>query len=1578
MEKVKEYILSQVANHDISKEKAKELLLEISDAGGISGGEIAIIGIAGRFSEADNLDQFWDLLKTGQNTIRKYPKERIEDLREVFKNPFATEFLLGTALDLDKLDESIADCGYLNQIDKFDAEFFGIVPNEATYMDPNQRIALEVAWEAIENSGYGGDLLRGTKTGVYIGRDHTNYSFYKLCSERNSLQLTGSWEGMVASRITYFLDLKGPSMVIDTACSAGMVSVHQAVKDLLIGECDVAIAGGINLCPTGEIKAKYKNGATLSSVEADDNTIRTFDSRATGTVWGEGAGMLIMKPLSKAKKDGDHIHAIIKASAINNDGMTNSLTAPSAKTQEQVILEAWKKGKIDPETISYFEAHGTGTVLGDPIEISGITNAFRNYTKKKQFCGIGSLKTTMGHMVGASGIASIAKVVKAFEHKQLPANANFLEPNPYIDFANSPLYVNNELTDWEPECGIRRADINSFGFIRTNCHMVLEEPPRYEAKEDKQRKYVLTISAKNEDCLYEYIRKYSEYLENCDYSLSDICYTSNVGRGHYSYRCVIPVSNKNELREIIRRIDGQTMDRWGAYGVQCDYFVVVNNKKKELGAHECTDAQINELTTEAMNKLSYYVKEHQQDEMLLRDICNLYVRGAKIDWSLLYGEEKVDKVPVPTYPFKKTRYWANSMKSELQLGTDKVIHPMVEKKTAEFDNHIVFETVFSNNKQWVLSDHKINNISVLPGTSYLEMVKEAMYVVENTRKIRFENLFFLQPMVMEDGEERKVYTVLEREGDKYSFRIYSGKNKNKIVYTEGDVAVDTSESENVSFKDIQENADEKELEVEQINDTGVFQFGRHWEVVRAYWRKGNKYLLKLELPKDLQNDLSVFTLHPGIMDNAVNFTSQSTGETFLPFTYKTLKIYSEFKNVMYSQIEVSQQNSETAVYNVDIFDEAGNLIVQVKDYTTKKVHAESFRQFNSPKVFSKFIWKKADNRKSKKQVPGKWAVILKDSQRGTELLEELKNQGKEAVAYYLADSADEGKNVFCADENGVAKIVSKLQSDKCTGLLFAPDYTGDSQEILSNPEPIINSGLYTLFRLTKELIKMNVKLPNGVIVLVADAWEVDKKEPGIAPNSAATAGLARVMGQEYLHFHVEIVDATENISVENVVSEIMDYSLVGYRAIREDGVYCEQMVESEAILNDAYEPEDDGVYVLTGGLGGIALAIAEEMVRHKKVNLLLVGRSAMLPREEWEKASKDSENENNRKYSALLRISEKAGSIDYFRADVSDKEAMERLGDHIRKNYSRVIAVYHTAGVPADGYLKSKDESIFLNVTRPKIEGTINILNQLRKEDRTKLVLFSSIVSLQGGEGEGDYCAANSFLDAMVPYATGMGFKTVSVNWPGWLEVGISHRLGLKDEYTLFKQITVKEGISWMFYLLKHPEIRCVPAHINDEFLAKNIDELVFEVSDKIKQKALSAKKKSGNEKAGSGTVKAIGIADMNEIQSNICNIYATVLGLDEIDVYKSFQDLGGNSLMTTSLLKLVNQFYEGLVDIADLFSYATVVDLAQIIEERLQEKEAQKAEDDGKVETLDLMDRLKSELGEDSDLLNVLNENIG
>ncbi|OYP02672.1 hypothetical protein CG709_10570, partial [Lachnotalea glycerini] len=330
-------------------------------------------------------------------------------------------------------------------------------------------------------------------TGGFVGMDHTakiKITYLNLVEEVDLLAATGSWTGMLASRLSYLFNLNGPSEVIDTACSSGLVCVHEACKALKNGECDMAIAGGINLILNPSVDG------ILDSIQSGDISIRSFDRYANGTVWGEGVASVVLKTLDKAIEDRDNIYAVIKGSAVNNDGASNGITAPNALAQEDVITKAWKAANIDPRTISYIESHGTGTLLGDPIEIKGITNAFKRYTEDKQFCAIGCVKPNIGHTVAASGIAALIKVVLSMKNNVIPATINFDEPNKFINFCESPLYVNDRARSWEKAEQPRRAGIDAFGFSGTNCHVVIEEAPIILRKKDESKPFKLfTISS---------------------------------------------------------------------------------------------------------------------------------------------------------------------------------------------------------------------------------------------------------------------------------------------------------------------------------------------------------------------------------------------------------------------------------------------------------------------------------------------------------------------------------------------------------------------------------------------------------------------------------------------------------------------------------------------------------------------------------------------------------------------------------------------------------------------------------------------------------------------------------------------------------------------------------------------------------------------------------------------------------------------------------------------------------------------------------------------------------------------------
>ena len=504
--------------------------------------DIAIIGLACRFPGADSIDEFWDNLSMGISSINPGLNNRWN------KEDICSQY----GIDSENLNKVYTPVGgYIEGIDKFDAEFFGIPEGEAPFIDPQHRILLETVWRALENSGYSNGQLSGSNTGVFVG---ARGCMYKTDMNTNNsdlvrASLTGKLGNFNSARISDFLNLKGPSIVIDTACSSSLVSTHYACKSILNGECDVAISCGV------EIKSTAENVLGLCSSKAIsfEGKSYVFDQRANGFVAGEGAGAIILKSLKKAIQDGDTVYAVIKGSAVNNDGHTMGITTPDMEGQEAVIDAALRNAKVDAATVSYIEAHGTGTMLGDPIEVKALTRVFEKHTKNKGYCGIGSVKTNIGHLDTAAGIASIIKVVLSLYNKRIPPTLNIEIPNKRFKFIESPFYPAAYLADWKPVGGVRRAGISSFGFGGTNCHMILEEAPAEvkstEEYEDR-REQMFLLSAKSQEALKKLAANYSVYLsKNTQLNLGDICFTAGTSRSSFKNRLAVLCSSTAELSQ---------------------------------------------------------------------------------------------------------------------------------------------------------------------------------------------------------------------------------------------------------------------------------------------------------------------------------------------------------------------------------------------------------------------------------------------------------------------------------------------------------------------------------------------------------------------------------------------------------------------------------------------------------------------------------------------------------------------------------------------------------------------------------------------------------------------------------------------------------------------------------------------------------------------------------------------------------------------------------------------------------------------------------------------------------------------
>jgi acyl transferase domain-containing protein len=520
---------------------------------------IAVIGMACRFPGARNTEEFWRNLRDGVESISFFSAQELE--------------AAGVDPTTLQAPNYVPACPALDDMELFDATFFDVNAREAELTDPQQRLFLECAWEVLESAGYDAARHPG-RIGVYAGVEINSYLLNNVLPQRDLLTSRGGMAHVVtvsdkdylSTRVSYKLNLRGPSVTIQTACSTSLVAVHLACESLLNCESDLALAGGVTIRvpQTGYL---YQEGDVLSP----DGHCRAFDAGAQGTIFGNGVGIVVLKRLADALTDGDHIHAVIRGSAINNDGASKvGYTAPSVAGQTTVIAEALAVAGVGAETITYVEAHGTGTALGDPVEIAALTRAFRLSTEKRGFCAIGSVKTNVGHLSAAAGVAGLIKTILSLKHKLIPPSLNFERPNPKIDFENSPFYVSTCLSEWETEGSPRRAGVSSFGMGGTNAHVVVEEAPQVESAGESRPWQLLPLSARTSTALDTMTANLARHLQQYpDLNLADVAYTLQTGRQAFNQRRVLVCRDGDEAARALETLDPhqvftrfqQTLDR---------------------------------------------------------------------------------------------------------------------------------------------------------------------------------------------------------------------------------------------------------------------------------------------------------------------------------------------------------------------------------------------------------------------------------------------------------------------------------------------------------------------------------------------------------------------------------------------------------------------------------------------------------------------------------------------------------------------------------------------------------------------------------------------------------------------------------------------------------------------------------------------------------------------------------------------------------------------------------------------------------------------------------------------------------
>lgn len=1587
MNSVEKYILTQIKNQSIAPDEAKIMLSELRQKKANLKEDIAIIGVACKLPNSNNVDEFWDNILHGRNCFVTKPPEKML-LDELFKNPHYAD--LFDHKHWRKEDENVENFvgGFIQDFDKFDANFFGIPPREARYIDPQQRVFMEVAWSAIEDAGYTDKSIRDSMTGIFVGRDGTNSNTYAFHTAYDSVSVSGSWAGILASRLNYLFNLKGPAFVVDTACSSGLVAIHEACGALHNNECEMAIAGGISLGAPGVEQEKVPgdieevNGD--AAVVSDDNAVRTFDKKCSGTVFSEGCTVIVLKALDKAIKDRNQIYGIIKGSAMNSDGASNGLTAPNPVAQENVIVDAWKRAQINPEELDFIETHGTGTLLGDPIEIKGLTNAFKHFTDKKQFCGVGSVKTNIGHTVGAAGVTNVVKLVLGMKNEIMPPNRNFSEPNPHIDFVDSPVYVVDQPTEWKRGDKVRIAGASAWGYSGTNCHLVVQEAPLLEKSVNTKPVNIFTISAKTEKSMSSFIENYHQFFEKHDeLNIEDICFTSNIGRGHYFYRVAILSETFDELKEKVAYLYENGMCTYEDKHIYFNAHQIVSERKKQRDKGDITQKDISVLsqkTDEMVNVLCDKTISKDAYMQSLISVAEAYVNGANVPWQALYENENVRTVSLPTYPFERISFWGEKrdirIKDYSNVRSDNIKHEFIQSRLVDTIDGTIYELKFDLTTQWPIQDHILVGNNVVSGTTYVDILKSAFEDYYKTKKIVFEDIIFLHTLILSpENPVAEGHLVIKKEGGKETFVVASKHldEEGNVYWTEHVRGTATSHAESIPTYPSMDEICAMD-NIEEFRTMKAAGFGDRWNCVARNFRDTTEdkqvFYTFVKLPDKYVDDLKTYTYHPGLLDNAINmimFQIFTGADFYIPFTYKNMKVYNNLPQYFYSRVERhdASRGSEVLAFDVTMIDAEGRTLATIEECTIKKVN--QFSDYFSSNYYGIRWAQKLEANSVAAEVTGNVLVFADKEDWASELVQKISGANNTIYNVVFADEyrkIDDKHYTITSAEEDYERLLDDMQVSSLSKIyhLANIDLSRENSEY-ADVKDDMQKGVYSLVYMDK-VFSRRIKGTVDFVLVASDVFRVNGEEKHFIPSGSAFFGLVKSLKYECPVFTFRCIEFNANSDREVVFDEIINGQVYGNVAIRNKLRYTEYLERLDTGYTNKSEMDiyAEGAYLITGGTGGLGLVMASNLADYANCNVCLVARRAVPERDTWDAIHNDASDAKTCNMIRSVRSLEERGcNVIFKQADVSDKAAMKVIVDDLKRDYGRINGVIHCAGVAGDGFILNKPIETFNNVINPKVYGSVVLGELLKDDDLDFFVLFSSMTGILGGSGQGDYTAANAFLDGYANYLNAKGMVVQSINWPGWSETGMAADYNLSEAVTMFKSLTNQYGVSILNRLICTDLTNVIPGNINLQFIqSMGLERLPIVLSNVLLKDFERFQSQNGQETIAVASSK-VNLADIvitgksedefTETERTIAYIYASVLNLTQIDIYDNFSSMGGDSIISTEVFKILNKQYDGILSISDIFLYPTIESIAEYVD-----KLTGKAEE---VKTIEVFDNL-------------------
>ncbi|WP_075185106.1 amino acid adenylation domain-containing protein [Teredinibacter haidensis] len=1327
--------------------------------------DIAIVGLSGKFPQSDSIDAYWDNLKSATDCVSEIPLDRW-DYRDYYEEDKTIPGKIHSKWG-----------GFISGIDEFDPLFFNISPREAEFMDPQERLFLQTVWHTFEDAGYAPSSkeIARHKIGVFVGVMYGEYQLFSGATNRisNSMAVGASY-GTIANRVSYILNLTGPSMAIDTLCSSSLTALHIAVNSIKNGECEAAVVGGVNLSIHPNKYIMQAQGNMSSS----EGRCRSFGEGGDGFVASEGVGAMFIKPLRQSIADGDNIYAVIKGTAINNDGKTHGYTVPNPNAHAEMIVDALQTANINPECISYVEAHGTGTSLGDPIEITGLTKAFGTFTPKTAFCAIGSAKSNIGHTEAAAGIAGISKILMQMKHKTLVPSLHSKQLNPNINFDKSPFYVQQQLTPWkrpivdingQPQEYPRTACISSLGAGGSNAHAIIQEYVESESLESPEpSKVIIPLSAKNQDRLKEYAQSLIEFIQKNEandnrINLSNLAFTLQTGREPLEERLGVVVSSTKELLEKLRGYlsSNKSNDKNNHKKLEGVYQGGINRDKNLLSVFTA-DEDMSLIVETWITK----AKHHK--------IVDLWVKGLNIDWRRLYQNQKPKRISAPGYPFAKERYWVdNTLQKSGETSQFSSMHPLLHSNTSDLSEQR-FTSTFSGG-EFFLRDHVINGKKILPGVSYLEMARAAVVkssgLAETDASIVLENIVWTQPIAVNDAPQDVHIGLAEAEDGRIHYEIYTESEKGEeIIHSQGTSSIEVEDDEElrptrIDISEIQSQMTQGILDAETcytaFSEMGI-NYGEAHQAIEKIFKGDQQLLAKLSLPVTMHESTSEYTLHPSLMDSAIQSSiglmieaelkekgaSEQHSETNsdkpqltarLPFALESLLVKSACTSEMFAWVRPSSHTSahspakqKIQKLDIDLYDEHGVLCVSMRGFSSRVLdtnsdpaglgestnHIASGNPEHST-LLTTPSWVEATVSSSNSQTSyGKHLILMcepEDSQA-----QALGNLLPSSNCHALVANAATASTIASQYTEYAAQCFEHLQvllRDKSQEKAFVQIVIPDQ------PEHSVYFGLSSLL---KTAALENPRIAGQVI-------QIDTNQ--------ATERLAKLLKENLSH-------PTD--------------SCVKYENQKRYVLHREEFTPDKTLADSHFKEE--GIYLITGGLGAIGQQFAREILKQtNNVTLVLTGRSQL----------------DQQKQSVLTELEILGGRVEYYSLDVSEPSEIKHLLSTIQQSHRALDGVIHCAGVIADNFILKKTKQEFEQVLAAKVTGTINLHTATSDMSLDFFVLFSSTSAILGNYGQADYATANAFMDHFASYRSAEMLKqnrqgrTLSINWPLWKDGGM-------------------------------------------------------------------------------------------------------------------------------------------------------------------------------------------------------------